>query len=132
MSSKKTYSSLPSRPLSLAEADSLANDGRFAPLSVVSELPEWLDSEEWGIEDLEETTSAFVITLLHATDNYAIALGFSEPDEGWVKIGRWEAESYNQRAVEKAVQAWGRETYPEWKHGKMNIGDSSEDSTGAD
>lgn len=132
MSSEETYSSLPSRPLSLAEANSLANDGRFAPLSLVSELPEWLDGHEWGVEDLEDATSALVITLIHATEDHAIALGFSEPERGWVKIGRWEAANYDQRAVEEAVQKWGRETYPEWKHGKMNVGDTPENPSDAD
>ena len=131
MSSEETYSSLPSRPLTLAEVNNLANDRRFAPLSLVSELPEWLDGHEWGVEDLGDATNAFVITLLHATESHAIALGFSEPDRGWVKIDPWEAENYDQRAVEEAVQKWGRETYPEWKHGKMSVGDTSEDTTSA-
>ena len=125
MASKKVYSSLPSRPLSLAETDSLVESGKnFAPLSLLSEYPEWLDGHEWEAEDLKNAASAFVITILYGTEERAIVLGFSEPDSGWVEIDSWPAEDYDQTQVEEAVQDWGRETYPEWKHGKMNVDDS--------
>ena len=125
MSSKKIYSSLPSRPLSLVEAESLTDSKkRFAPLSLLSEYPEWLDGHEWDAENLKNAASAFVITLLYGTEERATVLGFSEPDGGWVEIDSWAAEDYDQKEVEEAVQDWGRETYPDWKHGTMDFDDS--------
>lgn len=119
--STETLSSIPARPLALPEAESLMDDREFMPLSVVSGFPDWLEGHEWSVEHLKEADTAVVVTMLYMSDDSVTAIGFSAPDDGWIKIDRWKSEDYDHKTVEETVQEWGREIYPEWKHGNIDV-----------
>jgi len=90
----------------MAEGDSLANSGQFAPMTMKQRLPDDVeipfseDSDE--LEDnFDQHAETVVVSLLCATDEKAYTLGYSEKEGGWMKVVEEDADEYDHERLEQ-------------------------------
>lgn len=96
-------SELPERPLTVPEADKLVESGEFAPLSIKLVSPQNIDE----VEQLEDSNAIpFVYSLLHATENKGMSVGYSTMEGKWKKIIEISDESYDHEVIEQETHQW--------------------------
>jgi len=98
--------SLPDRPLTIAEADSLAQSGKLTPMTIIQKLPSdteiQFSEDSDKIEDnVQENAVNFAVSLLYATEEKAITIAYSEKEGCWMKAVEEDAEDYDHQRVEQ-------------------------------
>lgn len=105
--------SLPPRPLTFGEADSLVDGStQLAPLTILPEAP--TDELRPGVYTLqvhdhpEEPSTVYL-------------LGYNPEAEAWVRIHTFDADAWSVEEQDATIQAWLAEKYPDLDRGEIDV-----------
>ncbi|WP_255196658.1 hypothetical protein [Halorarius litoreus] len=100
-------SSLPSRPLELAELRELNDSGRFRAVFPAA------------VFDIEDSDYKLVPVAVLVTDGTVVGVGY-DADEGWTRVSTETASETDDElkeqveAANRELQQWARETEQQW------------------
>jgi|APHM01.1.fsa_nt_gi hypothetical protein len=102
--SKNVINSLPNRPLKPHEEAVLVDSGKFVPMTLKQRLPEDTTIPFHEMDDLDNALDKYgvvhVYSFLHATEEYALTIAFSEKEQRWMQAAKQYNHEYNYAEIE--------------------------------